>query len=344
MSVNIKISFVNGLSFDEFKKDVFDIHKLYEEFEIINDDKDPDIIIFGPYGNDLPPKGKYIRIGYFCENFIPDMSICEWGFGTQPENRVKHPKYFRIQWHGVNPYNLIKDKSYDLIKILESKSRFCNFLFSNKVPYREYFFKQLNKYKKVDAPGKSMNNMPSFDSQYSGSFWERKRKFISQYKFTIALENYQYPGYQTEKLYDPMQSNSIPIYCGDPNINEVFNTKSFINITDYYPQTKFNFYSNIETLFQPDLKDIRFRDYTSLPYKIRRKVKAIGRNIKMKNLVNKKVIDNVIENIVELDKNNNKYIKILAEPWLNNNKVKLLNESRDRWTTIFKDAIKKDND
>src|SRR6185312_9671314 len=127
---------------------------------------------------------------------------------------------------------LVKPADYDAGQTLKGKKHFCNFLYSHQVPYREEFFRQLSKYKKIDAPGKSMNNMESIDSIYSGDIWERKRQFLSEYKFTIAFENYVYPGYQTEKLYDAMQANSIPIYCGDPNIKEIFNTASFINMHD----------------------------------------------------------------------------------------------------------------
>jgi len=47
-----------------------------------------------------------------------------------------------------------------------------------------------------------MNNMPSVDSIYKGDKWEVKHQFLSPYKFTIAFENYVYPGYQ--KLLGPV--------------------------------------------------------------------------------------------------------------------------------------------
>ena len=199
---------------------------------------EPDFIIFGPYGNDIPPKGNYTRIGYFCENIKPDLSICEWAFGVPRGEDVKHPNYKRIQWHGVDPHLLIKKPGDDPEKILASKTKFCNFLYGHQVPYREAFFTQLSKYKKVDAPGLSMNNMPGIDMLYKGGKWEAKRQFLSPYKFTIAFENDIFPGYQTEKLYDAMLAGSIPIYCGDPYIGEIFNTKSFINAAEYLPKKK----------------------------------------------------------------------------------------------------------
>src|SRR6185312_6089937 len=98
----------------------------------------------------------------------------------------------------------------------------------------EAFFKQLSAYKKVDAPGRSMNSMPGIDIG-GGNKWTTKRQFLSPYKFTIAFENDIFPGYQTEKLYDAMMADTIPIYCGDPFVGDVFNTKSFLNAADYLP-------------------------------------------------------------------------------------------------------------
>src|SRR5207249_8371440 len=62
--------------------------------------------------------------------------------------------------------------------------------------------------------------LPIFEStnDVKGDMWQRKRAFISQYKFTIAFENSSYPGYHTEKILDPMMVDSLPIYWGNPCI------------------------------------------------------------------------------------------------------------------------------
>ena len=80
----IRIQFVNGL---EFKYAIPEIlSPLLEEFTFIESDN-PEVLVFGPYGNNIP-KGKYIRVGYFCENFLPDMSICDWGFGIPNDSEI----------------------------------------------------------------------------------------------------------------------------------------------------------------------------------------------------------------------------------------------------------------
>ena len=56
---------------------------------------------------------------------------------------------------------------------------------------------------------------------------------IRQYAFVTAFENSYYPGYVTEKLWEPLGQGSLPIYLGAPNVNMMFPEKSFINVNDF---------------------------------------------------------------------------------------------------------------
>lgn len=332
----IKIRFQNGLTLDGFKKEVFDIYGLTSAYEF-EESSNPDFIVFGPYGNDIPPKGNYTRIGYFCENIKPDLSICEWAFGIPLDKDIDRANYSHIQWHGLNPQLLVKPPDYDAEKILASKTRFCNFLYSNKVPYREAFFRRLSEYKKVDAPGESMNNMPGIDTLYDGDRWAIKRSFLSSYKFTIAFESDIFPGYRTEKLYDAMQANSIPIYCGDPSIADTFNTRSFINALKYLPEEGVNKIARIGKLSQMDFNDIRPAHFKSPKSRIKRKVKSLMRGYK--NSFSGNDFDGLIAQIVQLDTNPDLYLQYLKQPWLKNNTVPENSSVRKRWMEIF-DTLK----
>jgi len=55
----------------------------------------------------------------------------------------------------------------------------------------------------------------------------------NNYKFGIAFENEDYPGYVTEKICDLYKSNCIPIYWGTNKILEDFNPTTFINANDF---------------------------------------------------------------------------------------------------------------
>jgi hypothetical protein len=328
----IKLHFQNGLELSTFKKDVFDIEGLSELFE---ESANPDFIIYGPYGNHIPHEGNYTRIGYYCENIKPDMSICEWAFGVPREADVNHPRYKRIQWHGTDPAALIKPDHYSAEQIAAGKKHFCNFLYSHQVPYREEFFRQLSTYKKVDAPGKSMNNTGSFDAKYQGDMWQRKRSFLSDYKFTIAFENDIYPGYQTEKLYDAMQANSIPIYCGDPFVGDIFNTDSFINVPDYLSPQKSNLSDRLSKLAQMDFEDIRPAHLTGLKYRVKRRLKSVARDINKQIQLKNLDFSPVIDRIIALDTQPDLYLQYLKQPWLRQNRVPAGASTKSRWIEIF---------
>lgn len=331
MKKPVKIKFQNGITYAIAVNEI--LNELTGEFDFIESD-DPDFILFGPYGIEIPEPGPYMRIGYYCENIIPDLDICDWAFGIPPESQINNPKYKRIQWHNLNPGDLIK-KDWDIEKIYASKTKFCNFIYSHHVKYREDFFRQLSKYKKIDAPGKSMNNMPPIDSLYTGDKWEVKRQFLSPYKFTIAFENYVYPGYQTEKLYDAMLSKSLPVYCGDPNIGEIFNTQSFLNTPDFIDTRRTKLVNFLEKRSQLNFSDILPQYRKSPKDRVQRKLKAIGRETKMKLQFNKLDFSDLVDKVIELDKSPEKYMAYLKEPWFNNNTPPENGSLKSRWQQIF---------
>jgi hypothetical protein len=88
--------------------------------------------------------------------------------------------------------------------------------------FRTIFINELNKYKKVDMGGKFLNNV--------GGPVKDKIKFLSSYKFSIAMENSEGDGYLSEKIIDSFISGTIPIYYGDYTLDEFINPKAFILI------------------------------------------------------------------------------------------------------------------
>ena len=333
MKKKIKIKFLNGLTFKFGVKEI--LSYVTDRYDFI-DSEQPDFIIFGPYGIDIPGKSEhYTRIAYYCENFTPDMSLCEWAFGIPLEKEINHPRYKKIQWHNLDPSTLIKPQPVDTDQVIGSKTRFCNFLYSNKVPYREEFFKELSKYKKIDAPGKSMNNMSSIDSVYKGTIWERKVQYLQQYKFTIAFENYSYPGYQTEKLYDAMQVWSIPVYCGDPFITDIFNSQSFVNAFEILKPNYRAYVKALEKYVQMDFVNTLPQFYKSILQKVERKVKYMGRQLKMRLEYNGLDYKKLVDKIVEIDEDENLYKQMLQQPWFINNTVPEHTSAASRWIEIF---------
>ena len=71
---------------------------------------------------------------------------------------------------------------------------------------------------------------------------KNKIKFLSSYKFSIAMENSEGDGYTSEKIYQSFIAGTIPIYFGNYMIDEYFNPQSFILIKgekDLYNKKKF---------------------------------------------------------------------------------------------------------
>ena len=230
-------------------------------FNILKEDYDveisdnPDYLFFSVFGNNHL-RYNCVKIQYVGENVPP--YNCNYSFSFEPTTE----KNYRL------PHYLLYDGYYDLInkKIDDSlvNRKFCNFVVSNGgCDKRNDFFNKLNKYKKVDSGGRYLNNL--------GYSVQDKRKFQSEYKFSITFENNAYRpehiGYTTEKIMEPMVVNSMPIYWGNPRIDLEFNTKSFINYYDFNNE------------------------------------------------------NDMIDYIIELDKNDNLYLEKLKEFWFVDNKL-----------------------
>ena len=113
-------------------------------------------------------------------------------------------------------------------KVLKSpiRNKFCAAVISNRNPksFRLKFINELNKYKQIDMGGKYKNNV--------GGPVKDKIQFLSNYKFSIAMENSCGEGYTSEKIYQSYISGTIPIYYGNYNIDEFYNQKTYILIKD----------------------------------------------------------------------------------------------------------------
>jgi alpha(1,3/1,4) fucosyltransferase len=229
---------------------------LKEEFEV-EISNNPDYLFFSVFGNNHQ-NYKCKKIFYTGENIAPPLGYCDWSFSF---DYLDDPRNYRL------PHYLLYDGYYELqrTKVIDdsmANRKFCNFVASNgNCQERNQFVEQLSKYKKVDCGGRWMNNI--------GYAVSDKRKFQSEYKFSISFENNayrpQHPGYTTEKIMEPMTVNSIPIYWGNPLIYKEFNTKSFVS---FYDHVSFN---------------------------------------------------QVIEYIIDLDKNSDKYLDVLKTPWFVDN-------------------------
>ena len=149
---------------------------------------------------------------------------------------------------------MFKEKNKNGVMATSGFTLFCAGVISNFQSgdfFRFKFIDELNKYKKVDMGGKFKNNV--------GGRVIDKIKFLTSYKFSIAMENSGSDGYLSEKIFQSFLSGTIPIYYGDYMLEEYFNPKSFILIKGEKDlQNKINYIKRIdndEQLYKSILKE-----------------------------------------------------------------------------------------
>ena len=67
---------------------------------------------------------------------------------------------------------------------------------------------------------------------------ESKEEGLSDYMFSVAIENASYESYFTEKVQDCFSTGTIPIYYGAPDIGKFFNPDGIISLTDDFDLSK----------------------------------------------------------------------------------------------------------
>jgi len=251
----LKVKFVD-FPWDFNPNDNFFSRLLERKYDLEISDR-PDILFYGNYGNEHF-EYRCFKIYYSSENVKPDYCFCDVSFSYEYTSPFKNCRLPLFVLH-CDLEDLTKKADLEVIK--KDKIKFCNFVYSNeKGKERNEFFRLLNRYKKIDSPGKVYNNMESklVGVRYD---YESKRRFLNQYKFTIAFENESSIGYTTEKIIHPMQVNSIPIYFVNPKISNDFNPDSFINVHDFS-----SFAEVIELIIKLDNDDNLYNSILRQPY------------------------------------------------------------------------------
>lgn len=120
--------------------------------------------------------------------------------------------------------------------------RFCDFIYSNSSahPMRDDMFFELNRVKPVDALGTHnplrkapmLSVLPKRTAPPPARMKE-KVELQMGYRFSIAAENAHFPGYTSEKLISSLLAGQVPIYWGNPDIGQDFNSRRIICVEDF---------------------------------------------------------------------------------------------------------------
>ena len=218
----------------------------------------PDFLIYSPYGH-AHRLHSCVRIFYSGESDRPDFNECDYSIAAIKLDDLRHLQLPFYVAYG-SPGQILK-RSDRPEETLREKKKFCSFVISGYNPRkngnRVELFRKLSRYKIVDSGGKLFNNIGG--PIPGGS--QGKMDFLRQYKFNIAFENRSLAGYTTEKIYEPMAARCLPIYWGDPDINEHFNPRSFLNRADF-PSDE----ALIEKIIELDHDDGKYLEYLRQPY------------------------------------------------------------------------------
>jgi len=297
---------------------LFHINKLKKDFKnydiILTDIANADIIIcscFGTTKDNYPNKIK-IFLGYenSCKQYVEKYEHSFSSFAA-----VNYNLGLSFIYYGFPLYKKLQEP-----RPLVNKTKFCICIISNDSDsFRKEFIKKLlesTKPHSIDCYGKLFKNKTSDiidrTSWYNPAIFD----IIKEYKFMICMENYQVENYWTEKLVNGYLGNTIPIYWGDPNITDIFNSKSFININTLGVER------GIELIKELDSNDTMYNNMYSEPAIILNKYdkyyhedyyKNYMTNIFQKVLDQKKFLAKIIKNnfrnslVINLDRRPDRY-------------------------------------
>ena len=198
---------------------------LEEKYRIRRDER-PDYLIYALTGH-RHRLYNCVKIFVHHETYPPDWKQCDYAILPF---RLRHPRVLHVPLFAFDrsPVPLIRGGE-DWRTIEHEKKRFCAVLTSyanRSVCGRIRFFETLNRRRRVDSPGRGMNN-----TGFRGI--GDKLSFYRNYRFVLAFENKELEGWTTEKMYDPFAAYAVPIFWGDPCVNDFFNPKAFINARDF---------------------------------------------------------------------------------------------------------------
>lgn len=220
----MRVAYVNAA--EQAAKLVLNFVEDRYDFELTTD-RDADFVIHSCGGLDVL-KYSGVRIFITGENVSPNFAISDYALAFDKMNFNDRYLWFPLsRWSEKRHHILLKDRP-DPAAVLAGKKGFCAYVMSNTTgsdDARARIFDLLSEYKTVSSGGRWRNNV--------GGRVPDKHAFQAQHKFAIAFENHSYPGYLTEKLVDAAEVNTIPIYWGDPDVGDYFNSKAFINCHQY---------------------------------------------------------------------------------------------------------------
>ena len=199
-----------------------------------------------------------VKIFFTGENERPWNYHCHYAISFE---HMDSDRFYRMPIYVVYDYdNQHRDlpNSTNKVRKIEDRqtqNKFCSALVSNpRCEFRNNFFHKLSSYKQVDSAGAWNNNIGRQLPRGSDGV-KVKFDFINNYKFNLCFENSMYPGYATEKLYEALCCNTIPLYWGSPTVEMDFNPKAYLSWHDYQDDDEF-----IKAIIELDTNEDKYNE------------------------------------------------------------------------------------
>lgn len=251
-------------------------------------------------GNTPPKNTRAIKIFYTNEAFGPVTNDVAWSFACPPEWKINRPTYFRQPYYVRIGYGLqLIKQNINVHEILSQKTEFCNFVYSHPVPIRVKLFHALSKYKKVTAPGVCCQNSPPI-GPYTTARESRFGNKVNNHEAKMEyIKPFKFSITFENTCFDGFTSEKIAQAMHANNI-PIFWGNPYI------------------------AEDFNTKSFIN------------GHAQKFNN--EDQMIEYLVEQVIQLDKNDDLYIKMLQEPWLPNNRmtdVASLTRIYNRFDAIF---------
>ena len=250
-----------GGSFDFYNNFITDILKKYGnigEVIIVGPTQNPDVLFYSIFGNEHTKYPNVRKVFFSGEPFgIRAEANFNFTFDRNSDKNTRFPL-----WLGyMNDYLLeeCQRRKKGVINV-SKRENFCSFIANGEVKttHRRTIVEKLSRYKKVHCGGNYLNNI-GFNVP-RGVNCSGKIEHNNKYKFAIAFENEDYPGYVTEKICDIFKSNCVPIYWGTKEVVNDFNPSTFINANDFA-----NFDELVEYIIKVDNDDELYASFFKEP-------------------------------------------------------------------------------
>ncbi len=219
------------------------------------------------------------------ENHLPELSEMFPVVFTWNDTLVDGKRFLKYRWPQPTVWPRIESIPYNNKKVLVniSANKYASHsleLYAARRNSIRYFERQLGE--QFDLYGIGWN-IPATRSQrylktpvplyssYKGQVTSKATVF-PRYRFALCYENAVVPGWITEKIFDCMRSDCVPIYWGAPNITDYVDAEAFVDrrrfksdaeLEAYLLSITEQEYERFQTAMQAYLQSERFAKFLS---------------------------------------------------------------------------------